>query len=59
MSMPRPYDGVRVIDLTGELSAYATRLFANLGAEVIMVEPPNEVPTTSRMTCGSAPDREP
>jgi benzylsuccinate CoA-transferase BbsE subunit len=40
MNAPRPYDGVRVIDLTGDLSAYATRLFANLGAEVIMVEPP-------------------
>jgi benzylsuccinate CoA-transferase BbsE subunit len=40
MSVQRPYDGVRIIDLTGELSAYATRLFANLGAEVIMIEPP-------------------
>ena len=40
MSRSRPYDGIRVIDLTGELAAYATRLFANLGAEVIMVEPP-------------------
>ncbi len=40
MSASRPYDGIRIIDLTGDLSAYATRLFANLGAEVIMVEPP-------------------
>jgi len=43
-SMPnateRPYDGLRVIDLTHRLSAYATRLFADLGAEVIRVEPP-------------------
>lgn len=36
----RPYQGLRVIDLTRELSAYATRLFADLGAEVIRVEPP-------------------
>lgn len=40
MKLTRPYDDVRVVDLTGELSAYATRLFANLGAEVIMVELP-------------------
>jgi benzylsuccinate CoA-transferase BbsE subunit len=39
MGFERPYDGLRVIDLTGELSAYSTRLFADLGAEVIMVEP--------------------
>ncbi len=44
MSGERPYDGVRVIDLTGPLSAYAARLFANLGAEVIMVEPPGGRP---------------
>jgi benzylsuccinate CoA-transferase BbsE subunit len=36
----RPYEGLRVIDLTRELSAYATRLFADLGAEVIRIEPP-------------------
>ncbi|RKK06208.1 hypothetical protein EBE87_18815 [Pseudoroseomonas wenyumeiae] len=36
----RPYQGLRVIDLTRELGAYATRLFADLGAEVIRVEPP-------------------
>ena len=37
---PRPYDGTRVIDLTHELGSYCTRLFADLGAEVIRVEPP-------------------
>ena len=36
----RPYDGVRIIDLTHELGSYCTRLFADLGAEVIRVEPP-------------------
>jgi benzylsuccinate CoA-transferase BbsE subunit len=36
----RPFHGIRLIDLTLELGAYATRLFADLGAEVIRVEPP-------------------
>jgi len=36
----RPYATVRIIDLTHELGAYCTRLFADLGAEVIRVEPP-------------------
>jgi benzylsuccinate CoA-transferase BbsE subunit len=36
----RPYAGVRIIDLTQELGAYCTRLFADLGAEVIRIEPP-------------------
>lgn len=44
MSLERPYDGVRLVDLTGPLSAYAARLFANLGAEVVMVEPPGGRP---------------
>lgn len=38
---PRPYGAIRIIDLTRELGAYCTRLFADLGAEVIRVEPPN------------------
>jgi benzylsuccinate CoA-transferase BbsE subunit len=33
-------DGVRIIDLGDELAAYAGRLLADLGAEVIRVEPP-------------------
>jgi benzylsuccinate CoA-transferase BbsE subunit len=37
---PRPYDGIRIVDLTRELGSYCTRLFADLGAEVIRVEPP-------------------
>jgi benzylsuccinate CoA-transferase BbsE subunit len=36
----RPYGGVRIIDLTRELGCYATRLFADLGADVIKVEKP-------------------
>ena len=36
----RPFDALRVIDLTHQLGAYAARLFADLGADVIRVEPP-------------------
>ena len=34
----RPYQDIRVIDLTHELGSYAARLFGDLGAEVIRVE---------------------
>jgi benzylsuccinate CoA-transferase BbsE subunit len=32
-------DGLRVLDLAGELLTYAGRMFADLGADVILVEP--------------------
>ena len=35
-----PWAGVRVVELTGLTGAYATRMWAALGAEVIVVEPP-------------------
>ncbi|WP_419841544.1 CaiB/BaiF CoA transferase family protein [Candidatus Poriferisodalis sp.] len=34
-----PWSGVRVLDLTGLLGAYGTRVWAALGADVICVEP--------------------
>jgi crotonobetainyl-CoA:carnitine CoA-transferase CaiB-like acyl-CoA transferase len=34
-----PLDGVRVLDLGGELSAYGTKILADLGADVVKVEP--------------------
>ena len=37
---PEALGGTRVIDLTDELGAYAGRLLADMGAEVIRVEPP-------------------
>ncbi len=35
----QPYKGVRILDLSRELGSYCARLFADLGAEVIRVEP--------------------
>jgi crotonobetainyl-CoA:carnitine CoA-transferase CaiB-like acyl-CoA transferase len=37
-------DGVRVLDLSGPIGAYCTRLLADLGADVVLVEPPNGDP---------------
>lgn len=33
-------DGVRVIDVSGEAAAYTGRMFVDLGADVVFVEPP-------------------
>lgn len=38
--MSRALDGIRVLDLTNRSAALAGRVLADLGAEVIMVEPP-------------------
>jgi crotonobetainyl-CoA:carnitine CoA-transferase CaiB-like acyl-CoA transferase len=35
-----PLDGVRVLDLAGDMGAYGTRLLALAGADVVKVEPP-------------------
>src|SRR5580704_3598901 len=37
--MTSPLDGVRVLDLGGELAAYGTKILADLGADVVKVEP--------------------
>ena len=36
----RTVGGVRVVELTGLTGAYATRMWAALGADVVVVEPP-------------------
>lgn len=42
---PQPLAGLRVVELGGGVSgAYATKLFADLGAEVVKVEPPGGDP---------------
>ena len=41
MSMnPSALEGLRVLDLSGAMGNYAGKLFADLGADVILVEPP-------------------
>jgi crotonobetainyl-CoA:carnitine CoA-transferase CaiB-like acyl-CoA transferase len=39
--MAQPLRDVRVLDLAGESGVFATRLLADLGAEVLRIEPPN------------------
>jgi benzylsuccinate CoA-transferase BbsE subunit len=36
---PRALAGLRVVDMAGALGNYATKMFAELGAEVVLVEP--------------------
>jgi crotonobetainyl-CoA:carnitine CoA-transferase CaiB-like acyl-CoA transferase len=38
--MAGPWSDLRVVELTGLTSAYATRMWAALGADVVVVEPP-------------------
>jgi benzylsuccinate CoA-transferase BbsE subunit len=42
---PRALDGIVVLDLSGALGNYCGKLFADLGADVILVEPPAGAPT--------------
>ena len=38
---PGPLDGVRVIEVAGPLTGYAGKLLGDMGADVILVEPPD------------------
>lgn len=40
----QPYEEVRILDMTFRYGVYVGRLFADLGAEVIRVEPPGGLP---------------
>ena len=44
VTAPQPYSGIRILDLTFKLGRYATKLFADLGAEVIRIEPQAGLP---------------
>ncbi|MFN4099828.1 MAG: CaiB/BaiF CoA transferase family protein [Pararhodobacter sp.] len=45
--MTAALQGLRVLDLAGPFGNYAGKLFADLGADVILVEPPRGAPTRS------------
>ncbi len=48
MNPTRPYSGIRIIDMTWWLGSYVGRLFADLGADVVRVEPPEGLPDRRR-----------
>ncbi len=42
---PSALSGIRVIEVAGSTSQYCGKMFAELGADVILVEPPNGATT--------------
>ena len=42
--MPQPLEGYRVLDLSGPLGVYCGKLMADMGADVIKIEPPGGDP---------------
>src|SRR5436853_476076 len=47
-------DGLRVLELGGEIAApYATKLLAELGADVLKIEPPDGVPNRDPVQVGA------
>lgn len=54
----RLFEGIRVLEIGGGIAAdYATRLFADYGAEVIKIEPPTGDPVRRMVPfIGNVPD---
>lgn len=48
MTAPKALEGLRVLDLAGPFGNYAGKMFAELGADVVLVEPPQGSPTRTR-----------
>jgi len=44
MQPPAALEGLRVLDLSGPMGNYAGKLFADMGADVVLVEPPGGTP---------------
>lgn len=57
--MERPFDDVRVLDMTYDLGRYVGRLFADLGALVTRIEPPGGLPDRKSAMSRDALAREP
>jgi benzylsuccinate CoA-transferase BbsE subunit len=57
--MERPFDDVRVLDMTYDLGRYVGRLFADLGALVTRIEPPGGLPDRESAMSRDALAREP
>ena len=51
--------GIRVLDLTTNYAAYAGRLLADLGADVVRLEPPEGSPVRDLAPCQPGPAGEP
>lgn len=57
--MERPFDDVRILDMTYDLGRYVGRLFADLGASVTRLEPPGGLPDRRQAGSDDPATREP
>ena len=60
MSQRRPFEGLRIVDLSTRFSgAFASRLFGDFGAEVVLVEPPEGHPLRREPPLGNSESEAP
>ena len=57
--MTTPFDDVKILDLTWDLGRYVGRLFGDMGAQVMRIEPPGGLPDRRAATAADATQREP